>query len=66
MDLRPSPRQQESMDLARQLAVERFTPRAADLDRDAGYPVEDYQDLRSSGLLWLCVPEEYGGLGADF
>ena len=66
MDLRPSRRQQELMDLAYKLAVERFAPRAADLDRDAAFPVEDYQDLRSSGLLALCVPEEYGGLGADF
>ena len=61
MDLRPSRRQQELMDLAYKLAVERFAPRAADLDREAAFPVEDYQDLRSSGLLALCVPEEYGG-----
>jgi alkylation response protein AidB-like acyl-CoA dehydrogenase len=54
------------MDLARQLAVERFALRAADLDRDAEFPREDYQDLRDAGLLGLCVPEEFGGLGADF
>ncbi len=66
MDLRPSPRQQGLMDLAYQLAVERFAPRAADLDRDATFPFDDYDDLRSSGLLALCVPEEHGGLGADF
>ena len=66
MDLRPSPRQQKTMDLARQLAVERFALRAADLDRDAEFPREDYQDLRDAGLLGLCVPEEFGGLGADF
>ena len=66
MDLRPSASQQELMHLAHQLAVERFAPRAADLDRDAAFPIEDYQDLRSSGLLALCVPEEYGGRGADF
>ena len=63
MDLRPSPRQQELMDQAYQLAVERFAPRAAALDRDAAFPMEDYQDLRSSGLLALSVPEEYGGSG---
>ena len=66
MDLRPSPRQQDLMDLAYKLAVERFAPRAADLDRDASFPVEDYRDLQSSGLLALCVPEEYGGHGAGF
>ena len=66
MDLRPSPHQQELMHRARHLAVERFAPRAADLDRDAAFPTEDYQDLRSSGLLTLCVPEDHGGLGAGF
>ena len=54
------------MDLAHQLAVERFAPRAAGLDRDAVFPAEDYQDLHGSGLLALCVPEEHGGQGADF
>ena len=41
MDLRPSLRQQELMDLAHHLAMERFAPRAAGLDRDAAFPVED-------------------------
>ena len=66
MDLHPSSRQQELMDLARGLAIDKFAPRAADLDRDAAFPVEDYQDLRDAGLLALCVPEEHGGLGADY
>ena len=66
MDMRPSPRQQELVDRARQLAVERFAPRAAGYDREAAFPSEDYNDLRTSGLLGLCVPEQYGGLGADF
>jgi len=66
VDLRPSSRQQELMDLARGLAIEKFASRAADLDRDAAFPVEDYQDLRDAGLLALCVPEEHGGLGADY
>ena len=66
MDMRSSPRQQELVDRARQLAVERFAPRAAGYDREAAFPSEDYNDLRTSGLLGLCVPEQYGGLGADF
>ena len=28
--------------------------------------MDDYADLHTSGLLALCVPEIYGGLGADF
>ena len=66
MDMRPSPRQQELVDLAYSLAVERFAPRAAEYDREAVFPAEDYADLRTSGLLALCVPEEFGGLGAGF
>jgi alkylation response protein AidB-like acyl-CoA dehydrogenase len=66
MDMRPSPRQQALIDLAYQLARERFASRATRYDREAVFPVEDYADLRASGLLALCVPERYGGLGADF
>ena len=66
MDMRPSPRQQALMDRAYKLAVENFAPRAAAHDRDASFPFADYADLHAAGLLALCVPEEYGGLGADF
>ncbi len=66
MDLRPSPRQQELIGLARQLAVERFAPRAEKHDREASFPFDDYDDLREAGLIALCVPERYGGLGASY
>ena len=66
MDLRPSPRQQELLGLARQLAVERFAPRAEKHDREASFPFDDYDDLREAGLIALCVPERYGGLGAGY
>ncbi len=66
MDMRPSTRQQELMDLAYRLATERFAPRAAAYDREATFPFEDYADMHSEGLLALCVPSQHGGLGADF
>ena len=66
MDMRPSPHQQVLRDRAYELAVKRFAPRAAEYDREAAFPIEDYADLSASGLLALCVPERYGGLGADF
>lgn len=66
MNLHPSPRQQELIALARQLATERFAPRAERFDREASFPFADYDDLRATGLLALCVPEQYGGLGATF
>ena len=66
MDLEPSPRQGELIALARRLARERFAPRAERHDREASFPFDDYADLRSEGLLGLCVPARYGGLGADY
>ncbi len=65
MDMRPTPRQQELIELARKLSRERFEPRAAEYDREARFPFEDYDDLRDAGLLALCIPEQYGGLGGD-
>jgi alkylation response protein AidB-like acyl-CoA dehydrogenase len=35
-------------------------------DRDASFPYEDFDDLRAAGFLGLCIPVEYGGLGASF
>jgi alkylation response protein AidB-like acyl-CoA dehydrogenase len=66
MDLRPSPAQQALIDRARRLALERFAARAAVHDRDASFPFDDYADLRAEGLLGLCVPARYGGLGASY
>jgi len=42
-----------------------FAARADRYDRDASFPFENYAELRAAGLLGLCVPERYGGLGAD-
>src|ERR1051325_4466749 len=51
---------------ARRLGAERFAPRAAQHDRDASFPTENYHDLRDAGLLAVCIPERDGGLGADY
>jgi len=61
-----TPRQQELIEVARQLGRELFAPRAARHDREAAFPVENYADLRAAGFLGLCIPERYGGLGADY
>ncbi len=65
MDMQPTARQAALIEKARELAMDRFAPRADVLDRQASFPFEDYDDLRDEGFLGLCVPEEYGGLGAD-
>jgi alkylation response protein AidB-like acyl-CoA dehydrogenase len=59
-------RQTALVALAGALGREKFAPRAERYDREASFPHENYADLRDAGLLGLCVPERYGGLGADF
>jgi len=60
-----TPKQAELLELTSELGRERFAPRAARYDRDATFPFENYADMRDAGLLKLCVPESYGGAGAD-
>ena len=43
-----------------------FAARAERYDREAAFPFENYDELRQDGLLGLCVPQAYGGIGADF
>src|SRR3979411_1569281 len=50
-------------DCARLLAAE-FTARAAQHDRDASFPFENFKDLSEAGLLALTVPAALGGHGA--
>jgi alkylation response protein AidB-like acyl-CoA dehydrogenase len=66
MDLLPSSRQLDLIKIAKDLARERFAPRAERHDREASFPFDDYADLRAAGFLGLCVPIRFGGLGADY
>jgi alkylation response protein AidB-like acyl-CoA dehydrogenase len=58
--------QRELIEMAATLGAEKFAPRAARHDREASFPFENYADLREAGFLKICVPRQYGGLGADF
>ncbi len=49
----------------RRLFEDKFTGRAAEIDRTAEFPWDNYEILKSAGLLGLNVPEEYGGGGVD-
>ena len=40
-----------------------FATRAAEHDRDASFPFENFEALREAGLLNLTIPQEFGGLG---
>jgi alkylation response protein AidB-like acyl-CoA dehydrogenase len=46
----------------RELAAD-FATRAAEHDRDASHPVENYRILREEGFLELTVPKRWGGAG---
>ena len=46
--------------LARGLAS-RFSERAAQHDREASFPFENFEDLREAGFLRLTVPKRFGG-----
>jgi alkylation response protein AidB-like acyl-CoA dehydrogenase len=59
-----TPRERELVELAGSLA-DGFAERAAEHDRDATFPLENYEDMREAGYLGLTVPEELGGRGAS-
>lgn len=63
---RLTPQEADLTAAARKLAHEKFAPRAADYDKDATFPTENYRDMHTAGLLGICVPKEHGGHGADY
>jgi alkylation response protein AidB-like acyl-CoA dehydrogenase len=58
--------QREIQALAREFAQVEIEPNAADWDRAHGFPRELLGKLAELGLLGVCIPDEYGGAGADF
>lgn len=60
----PVEQQLELVSQVRELGP-KFAERAVVYDRDASFPYENYEDLRQIGFLGLCIPEQYGGIGAD-
>lgn len=61
-----TPKQRSLLSLANELGRTKFAARAPGWDETATFPFANYADLRDAGLLRLCVPEAYGGLGADY
>ena len=51
---------------ARRFGRRTLAPRAAQHDRDASFPIENFRDLHKEGLLAICVPKDAGGAGAGF
>ena len=65
-DLPFTPGQRSLLSQVRELGLSKFGPRAARWDQTATFPFANYEDLKAAGLLGLCVPQEHGGLGADY
>ncbi len=65
-DLPFTSQQRALLTLAHELGRDKFAPRAPQWDESASFPFANYDDLRESGLLGLCIPEAHGGLGADY
>jgi len=66
VDFEPSVEQKEVQALARDFARREIEPYASDWDREHRFPREVFAQLAELGLMGTCVPEEYGGAGADF
>jgi alkylation response protein AidB-like acyl-CoA dehydrogenase len=66
VDFELTPDQREIQALARDVARAEIEPHAAEWDREHRFPRELYGKLAELGLMGVCVPEEYGGAGADF
>jgi alkylation response protein AidB-like acyl-CoA dehydrogenase len=54
-----------ALEAAEQLAPA-FEQRASQHDIDGSFPTEDFDDLRTHGMLGLMVPTRLGGIGASF
>jgi alkylation response protein AidB-like acyl-CoA dehydrogenase len=66
MDFELSADQREIQALTRDFAREQIEPNAAEWDREHHFPRPVFAQLAELGLMGVCIPEEYGGAGADF
>ncbi len=66
MDFELSAEQREIQALAREFVAAEVEPHAAEWDREHRFPRELFSKLAELGLMGVCVPEGYGGAGADF
>jgi len=66
MDFELSADQREIQALARDFAREQIEPNAAEWDREHHFPRPVFAQLAELGLMGVCIPDEYGGAGADF
>ncbi|MCX5759285.1 MAG: acyl-CoA dehydrogenase family protein, partial [Candidatus Hydrogenedentes bacterium] len=63
MDFRLSDEQIEFQQMVRKFARNEIAPLAATIDEEERFPFESFKKMADLGLLGICVPEEYGGVG---
>jgi alkylation response protein AidB-like acyl-CoA dehydrogenase len=51
---------------AQRLAVEKISPRAAEVDRSEAYPWDNVALLKEAGFMGMTVPESLGGPGLSY
>lgn len=69
LDIHPqdaTDKQKKLIGIARELGRDKFRARARQYDEENKFPFENYDDLRDAGFYGLTIPEQYGGLGADY
>ena len=66
MDFELTADQREIQGLTREFADAEIAPHASEWDREHRFPRDLFAKLAELGLMGACVPEEYGGAGADF
>ncbi|HLK87692.1 MAG TPA: acyl-CoA dehydrogenase family protein [Candidatus Binataceae bacterium] len=59
-------RQTAIRDMTRDFVRKEVAPFAAQWDRDAAVPLDTLRRIGALGLFGVCIPEEWGGAGADF
>ena len=64
MDFTFSPEHEALRRMIREFAEKEISPIAAELDREHRVPLEIMRKLGEIGLLGVCFPQEYGGMGA--
>ena len=64
MDFSFSPEHKALRRMIREFAEREVAPIAAEIDRDGRIPFETLRKMGEIGLLGVCFPQEYGGMGA--
>ncbi|WP_373896114.1 acyl-CoA dehydrogenase family protein [Virgibacillus natechei] len=65
MDFELSKEQRMIKKMVKEFADEVIQPRAIEIDKEATFPVDTFDQIGKLGLLGIPFPEEYGGSGGD-